>query len=65
MIMEKVAMTARYLVAGLGAGLVGFGLATADDVAGVTQHVEAVVGGLAYLAAFGYALYNKVKALKS
>lgn len=63
--MDKVAMTLRYVIAGLGAGLVGFGVATADDVAGVSQHVEAILGGVAYLAAFGYALYNKVKALKA
>lgn len=63
--MDKLGVTVRYIVAGLGAGLVGFGLATADDVAGVTQHAEAVLGGVAYLAAFGVALYNKIKALKA
>ena len=63
--MDKVMVAVRYIVAGVGAGLVGFGLANSDDVAGVTQHVDAIAGGVAYLAAFGIALYNKIKALKA
>jgi hypothetical protein len=60
--MEKIAMTIRYIVAGVGAGLVGFGLANAEEIAGLSQHVDAAIGAVTYLSALGYALYNKIRA---
>lgn len=59
--MDKIWMTARYVLAGLGAGLVGFGLSTAEDVAGAIANVETIVGAAAALGAYGVALYKKIK----
>lgn len=60
--MDKLAVTFRYLVAGIGAGLVGFNLATQEDIAAAMAQVDALVGAVAGLSAFGYALYKKFKA---
>lgn len=60
--MDKLAMTLRYVIAGLGAGLVGFNLATQEDVANALTQVDALVGAVGGLAAFGWALWNKFKA---
>lgn len=60
--MDKIAMTLRYVIAGLGAGLVGFNLATQEDVAQALTQVDALVGAVGGLAAFGWALWNKFKA---
>lgn len=57
--MDKIWMTVRYVVAGLGAGLVGFGLSTAEDVAGAISNLETIFGAAAALGAFGVALYKK------
>lgn len=59
--MDKIGMTIRYIVAGLGAGLVGFGFANSADVASAVASVESLVGAIGFLGAFAAAVYNKIK----
>lgn len=59
--MDKIWMTVRYVVAGLGAGLVGFGLSTAEDVAGAISNLETIFGAGAALVAYGVALKKKLE----
>ena len=59
--MDKIGMTVRYIVAGLGAALVGFGVATAEDTAAFVTNVTNILGAAAAVAAYGYAVYKKIK----
>lgn len=59
--MDKFGMIVRYVVAGLGAGLVGFGLASSEDVASAVANVNSLLGAVGFLGAFGVAIYNKIK----
>lgn len=59
--MDKIGVTVRYVVAGLGAALVGFGFANSDDVAQATTAIQSILGAVGFLGAFGVAIYKKVK----
>lgn len=48
-------------VGAVGAFLVAFGLATADDAAALSSNVTAILGGLMYLADFVPSIFKKVK----
>lgn len=60
-IKANIGMTIRYVVAAIGAGLVGFGYATSEGIADLVTQVDSLIAAIAAIGAFGYALVNKIK----
>lgn len=53
---------ARNVLTAVGAGLVAYGAAKPEDVAGVVGNLDQILGGVMALVGFGSAVYAKYKA---
>ena len=63
--MDKFWGIARHVIGGIGAGIVGFGFASADDVSGVLGNMDTIIGSFMAIAAVGASIWSKIKAARS
>lgn len=59
--MDKVLGVIRHVVGGIGAALVGFGVADQDTVGQIMPSIEQIIGGVMFLAGVAASIYDKVK----
>lgn len=58
---DKILGIVRHVVGGLGAALVGFGLASSADVATAATSVDSIVGGALFLVGLVASIVAKIK----